>query len=659
MAKTNNPLTIFISSTFSDLIEYREVTHAAIRKLRNHANDMINWSSDDRSADIVSVEELKHSDLVLLIVAHRYGTIIKGETRSFIELEYLTAKKHNIPVLAFFVDEDYPWPPKHIENTPVLQNKLKEFKCKVENDSIPNFFSTPESLALLVTQAIANFDKRLGIQTEIVIPKIKNEFLMVKTTNEILSVPDLNVLVGQSPDELPLVLEIKRTQDILEQLQNIAISIGRNLNDSPFDAFARILRDESHQAWCKTGLYEIGLPSGRSANCYVSYKNLSDLFSPSLLSKVISTPKGYKYTNKRKYHDYGDSVKTSLGSREGKDSRVQSIGGKNRFLGLSLSTEDSFAVGWSDNEVKYIKGVKYWRDFISESIHCYAEVSFRISIFKDGKKKWESEWDNFKHFPNTLLKLCQEYRHNTHIQYVPEFKVSLEVIARVIIQIAEQLKKIHIDGFIHGDVKPQNILLSREKPILIDSLSLKIGELPPIISPGWAAPEQIMLKPVNEASDIFPLGMMLVSLLEGQLTGEISLYGIPQVDEDRGPEMVSFFKNPFVFIEPDSKIIEFKARKHWLDFLEKCLKFSPDDRIGNAQEFIDGLNRLLSDYNLEGYRKFTIGNKSSIKFARLPNGSEKPCRTIYDRWICHRRNVEVLTDFQQEELILLEEEFLD
>src|SRR5688572_7617169 len=160
MLQPNELVKVFISSTFSDLVEHREAVHTAIHQMKHHADDMIYWSADERTPTTASVENVKQSNLMILIVAHRYGSLAPGDGRSFTEVEYDAASKNGVPVFAFFVDPLHPWPPNHIEVNEALREKLLTFRQRVETECVRQFFTTPESLAMMVTQAIANFDKR-------------------------------------------------------------------------------------------------------------------------------------------------------------------------------------------------------------------------------------------------------------------------------------------------------------------------------------------------------------------------------------------------------------------------------------------------------------------------------------------------------------------
>src|ERR1700733_6741146 len=72
-------LRIFVSSTYADLLEYRQAASAAIIGLGHQSDDMELWSADDRSGVAYSVDRVKQSDVLLLVLAHRYGKVPDGE----------------------------------------------------------------------------------------------------------------------------------------------------------------------------------------------------------------------------------------------------------------------------------------------------------------------------------------------------------------------------------------------------------------------------------------------------------------------------------------------------------------------------------------------------------------------------------------------------
>jgi tetratricopeptide (TPR) repeat protein len=105
-------------------------------------------------------------------------------------------------------------------------------------------------------------------------------------------------------------------------------------------------------------------------------------------------------------------------------------------------------------------------------------------------------------------------------------RLGMQRAVEIIAQVAEALAYAHRQGVIHRDVKPANVLISREGDALLadfgiakiyeDTLQLT-SEGGIVGTPAYMAPEQIQGQPLDPRADIYALGVVLYQALTGQV----------------------------------------------------------------------------------------------------------------------------------------------
>src|SRR5271170_2865284 len=95
---------IFVSSTYNDLKEERDIVNKSILEMGNIPVGMEMFSAGDEQQWEIIKRAIDDCDYYVLILAHRYGSTVSGI--SYTEKEYDYAVSQKIPVLAFIILDD-------------------------------------------------------------------------------------------------------------------------------------------------------------------------------------------------------------------------------------------------------------------------------------------------------------------------------------------------------------------------------------------------------------------------------------------------------------------------------------------------------------------------------------------------------------------------
>ncbi|ANZ38569.1 hypothetical protein BBK82_23410 [Lentzea guizhouensis] len=149
---------VYVSSTFADLREHREAVRMAIRRLGHKDIAMEHYVAEDVRPVDRCLSDVRSADLYVVVMAWRYGFIPPGHTQSITELEYRAAVEAGIPVLAFVLSEDEPWPRKLME----LRDEVEAFRTELLEARIAGVFGSKDDLARQVSEGVQKWSSGTG-----------------------------------------------------------------------------------------------------------------------------------------------------------------------------------------------------------------------------------------------------------------------------------------------------------------------------------------------------------------------------------------------------------------------------------------------------------------------------------------------------------------
>lgn len=153
-------LQIFVSSTFTDMKDERQAAVEAILRSGNIPAGMELFAAGDKSQLETITRWIDDSDIYLLLLGGRYGTIEPTTGKSYTEIEYDYAKSNNKPLFAIVINEEYLDEKVKKAGTTVVETENKdlydEFRKKVLKN-VSRFFSSTDEIKLSIFETILNF----------------------------------------------------------------------------------------------------------------------------------------------------------------------------------------------------------------------------------------------------------------------------------------------------------------------------------------------------------------------------------------------------------------------------------------------------------------------------------------------------------------------
>jgi len=127
----NKKLQVFVSSTYTDLIEERQAAVEAILDAGHIPVGMEIFPASNNSLSQTLFKVIDTSDVYVLILGNRYGSIDQESGISYTQLEYTYAISKNMPVVAIVLDDNGIYERIHNDNNfdsphSELYNKFRE-----------------------------------------------------------------------------------------------------------------------------------------------------------------------------------------------------------------------------------------------------------------------------------------------------------------------------------------------------------------------------------------------------------------------------------------------------------------------------------------------------------------------------------------------------
>lgn len=180
----NTALTAFLCSTYSDLAEERASVLEAVRKVQLRHDSMEFFGARSEQPLEACLEEVRRSNILLVIVGHRYGSLVPKKRISYTEAEYTEGHRLKKPCLVYLRRDDVPVLPAHVERDPEKMRLLEDFKAKLLARHTVAYFQYANDLALSVAADLSRTIQTLEqtVRTEDTLPT-EHEHLMAEVSS--------------------------------------------------------------------------------------------------------------------------------------------------------------------------------------------------------------------------------------------------------------------------------------------------------------------------------------------------------------------------------------------------------------------------------------------------------------------------------------------
>lgn len=168
-------------------------------------------------------------------------------------------------------------------------------------------------------------------------------------------------------------------------------------------------------------------------------------------------------------------------------------------------------------------------------------------------------------------------------------QLPIEVAAIIALHMARALDYAHFRGIVHRDVKPANVMVSRQGEVKLMDFGIARDDTMKDLTetgtglgtPSYMSPEQILGDKLDFRSDLFSLGIVLYQMVTGQK---------PFVEDDSHTVMQKIRLDRYT---PPRKLNPSVPRQ-LEHIMARCMEKMPANRYGSTQALIDDLVEFLA-----------------------------------------------------------------
>jgi hypothetical protein len=157
---------VFVSSTYRDLSNHREILRLALETSGYHFKGMEHFAARQNPPLEVCLQELETSDVYVGIIGRLYGACPSGRVLSYTELEYNRARELGKYQIILIMGDNAQLNFSQIEQEPAKIHRLNRFRERILQRHTVDDFNTEHEAAWKILAALRNYEIRLSEEQE-------------------------------------------------------------------------------------------------------------------------------------------------------------------------------------------------------------------------------------------------------------------------------------------------------------------------------------------------------------------------------------------------------------------------------------------------------------------------------------------------------------